>query len=185
MLSSHDKNVLAFLIPEHSKGGIKHVYKILDKPMAEKVDLKNKVCENDQERMAMEAEAIKLAECHRLHEALVQINFVIESFPDHPSPLNNRAQIFRLLRRDDEALTDLNACINSASPDYPLVLRQAYAQRGWLRMAKDELAAAKEDFDTAAALGHTEARQMATRCNPYAAMCNAMLAQVMQTYYSR
>lgn len=159
------------------------MYIFLEKSVVSQ-ELKDKVNINDPQRIAMEAEAIRKAEAGQLDEALALIDKAINAYPEHPSPRNNRAQILRLLHKDTEALTDLHTTLSLATPDYPLVQRQAHAQRAWLRMAREELAGAKEDFEAAAALGHPDADRMAVRCNPYAAMCNAMLAQVMQKYYS-
>lgn len=106
-------------------------------------------------------------------------------FPGHPSPLNNRAQIYRLLHKKSEALKDLDEAL--ALPDveaYPLVMRQVYTQRGWVHFVEDNLEQAKADFEKAYALGNKEAHQLALRCNPYAAMCNAMLAEIVQKAFS-
>jgi len=191
-LTVHDLNVLSFIC---SNPGTIYIYigvfihldfteNAVQTTTPKFVD---KVRPDDNHRIAVEKEAIKNADEHRLDDGLFRINDAVKLYPDHPSPLNNRAQILRLLRQDDEALTDLNAAITSegGATDYPLVLRQAYAQRGWLHMARDQLTEAKEDFDKAAELGHPEAAKLASRCNPYAAMCNAMLAQVMQKFYSQ
>jgi hypothetical protein len=63
-------------------------------------------------------------------------------------------------------------------------MRQVFMQRGWLLMAAHDNYRAQADFQQAALLGAKDAQKMVARCNPYAAMCNAMMAQVMQTYYS-
>jgi hypothetical protein len=63
-------------------------------------------------------------------------------------------------------------------------MRQVFMQRGWLLMAAHDNYRAQADFQQAALLGAKDAQKMVARCNPYAAMCNAMMAQLMQTYYS-
>lgn len=147
----------------------------------------DRVCDGDQERLELELQGIKLAESGQLEEALTAFNGLLQKFPHHPSPLNNRAQVLRLLRRDTEALQDLSKATNlspSISDAYPVTMRQVFMQRAWLLMASHENKEAEADFLEAARLGAKDAQKMAARCNPYAAMCNAMMAQVMQTYFS-
>lgn len=147
----------------------------------------DKMCDNDNERLALELEAISLAESGRFEEALTAFNALVQQFPHHPSPLNNHAQVLRLLRRDTEALQDLTKAINlspSIVDEYPVTMRQVFMQRAWLLMASHENQQAEADFLKAASLGAKDAQKMTARCNPYATMCNAMMVQVMQTYFS-
>lgn len=120
-------------------------------------------------------------------EALEILNQAIQLAPLYPSPLNNRAQIYRLLRKPDEAMEDLSRAIELATEsDFPLVRRQALAQRGWLHYGHwEDYRAAFKDFEEAAALGCEEAKQMAVRCNPYARLCSLMMQEMLgKLYYS-
>lgn len=138
----------------------------------------------DKELKKAEISAIKLADEGHFSESLDELTSLIGRYPDHPSPLNNRAQVYRLLHQNDSALLDLEKCIKIGE-HYPLTMRQAFAQRGWIYFGKGDVDLARQDFQQASNLGNKEATKMLPRCNPYAAMCNAMLAEVMQTMYSK
>lgn len=56
---------------------------------------------------------------------------------------------------------------------------QALVQRGLLRRLMCQNDNAREDFEKAAALGSEFARQQAVLLNPYAALCNRMLSEVI------
>lgn len=148
-------------------------------------DFKDKANAFDEDRLHIESDAIKLVEKRDYDAALVKMTEAVNKFPEHPSPLNNRAQIYRLMRKDEEAMADLNDAIKlKPMGEYPLVMRRAHMQRGLLLMASNDNAGAKADFEAALALGQTDAGKFITRCNPYAALCNAMIMQVMEKYYS-
>ena len=52
-------------------------------------------------------------------------------------------------------------------------------QRGLIRRLAHQDAEARADFEEAAALGSVFARQQAVILNPYAALCNRMLSEVI------
>lgn len=56
---------------------------------------------------------------------------------------------------------------------------QALVQRGLLRRLACQNDEARADFERAAALGSEFARQQAVLLNPYAALCNKMLSEVI------
>ena len=135
----------------------------------------------------LEIEAVTLAETTSDHQsALNLIELAIKSCPPdisvYPSIYNNKAQLLRLLGRDSEALLLLNEIlsINNLSNR---VRRQSSAQRGWLLFRAGNTGAASKDFEVAGGLGCLESRRMAVRCNPYAAMCNQLLQEIIQTTY--
>lgn len=103
------------------------------------------------------------------------------------SLLNNKAQILRLLGRDSEALECLNLVLSNPTIfKNKTVLRQASAQRAWLYFRTGDNETAFKDFECAAKLGCLESKRMAVRCNPYAAMCNQMLHEIIgSTFYSK
>lgn len=106
--------------------------------------------------------------------------------------LSNRCQVLRSLGRYDEALRDIDHCLHAKPPK--AVARQAHLQRGILH--RFELSDASSttlgdtpeaatstglaDFQAAAALGHPLAKQLLVTLNPYAAMCNAVVADLMR-----
>lgn len=59
-------------------------------------------------------------------------------------------------------------------------LKQAYTQRGIIYKKNDQLDRAKRDFDIASRLGSSLAKQELVAMNPYAKMCNAIMAQHIQ-----
>lgn len=145
----------------------------------------------------------------RLLAALTQIDEAISMAPHLPSPHNNRhpharnaellthsplptsnrAQILRLLHRDGEAMSALKMamrlCHNDPHERFAAVLRQASAQTGWLNFKAGRTEEAFAAFETAGRLGCVESRSMATRCNPYAALCNEMLQELLGSkFYS-
>ena len=65
-------------------------------------------------------------------------------------------------------------------PNNDKALGQALCQRGILKRLDGDPDGALEDFKQAAGLGSPFARQMVVKMNPYAALCNQMLADCMQ-----
>lgn len=172
-LTSNDLSVLSFILQKPSNSSHETVFN-------------DKASQTDAERMEKELAAIQLAEIKNIDQALEQIKLVCSQFPNHPSPQNNQAQILRLLHKNEQAMEVLDSLIVRFSPaHFPTVLRQAHAQRAWLRLLKDELADARADFQRSFELGNLDAGKMIKRCDPYAAMCNSMLAEVMQKLYSK
>ena len=144
---------------------------------------------DEQEAAALEVKAIAAAEKDKSYEqALKYLQQAIDTAPQYPSPYNNRAQVYRLMGKMDEALEDLNKAIaQSPVNDFPLVRRQALAQRGWIYFRDESKSdAAFADFEEAAKLGCEESKQMAVRCNPYARLCSSIMQEVFsKLYYSK
>lgn len=138
----------------------------------------------------LEVQAIRAVEEGRdLEGALELLGRAISMAPTYPSPRNNRAQVYRLFKRPsrtEEARVDLETALAQATvEDFPLVRRQALSQRAWLSYADGCMEAAFRDFEAAAALGCTEARRMAVKCNPYARLCNDIMQEMLtRLYYS-
>uniref|UniRef100_A0A0A9Y350 Tetratricopeptide repeat protein 36 n=1 Tax=Lygus hesperus TaxID=30085 RepID=A0A0A9Y350_LYGHE len=97
---------------------------------------------------------------------------------ERASGYNNRAQVFRLQGKDDEAILDLNRAIEMSGGSGKAGC-QAYCQRALLHRRNGRDVAAKEDFTKAAQLGSLFARHQLVEMNPYAAMCNQMLNDMM------
>jgi tetratricopeptide (TPR) repeat protein len=161
----------------------------------------------EEEAAQLELQAIRLTEqkSPQLQDAVRLLTQAIALAPEYPSPYNNRAQVYRLLGEQEKSLADLNRAIelcDSAAPnDFSLVKRQALNQRAWLRYQaaadgggegeggdgdEKNSDAAYKDFEAAAALGSTDARRMAVRCNPYARLCNDIMQEMLsRLYYSK
>jgi len=127
----------------------------------------------------MEIEAIRTAEKGNLHEGLVILNKAIEITPTRPSLYNNRAHVYQYLRRFEDAFNDLTTAINLSTSKHQKTLCQAYTQRGILHKRAERIELAKADFENAAQLGSSFAKTQLIQLNPYAALCNQMLRQVM------
>lgn len=76
------------------------------------------------------------------------------------------------------ALEDLERAI-ALSGGAGRTARQSLVQRGLLHRLMHQDAEARADFEKAAALGSEFARQQAVMLNPYAALCNKMLTEVI------
>ena len=76
------------------------------------------------------------------------------------------------------ALEDLNKAIE-LSRDKGATAAQAYTQRGLIHRLNEAEEKALEDFTKAAELGSAFAKTMVVQLNPYAAMCNKMLAEAI------
>lgn len=116
-----------------------------------------------------------------IHQAIKLFSQAIEQCPEYASAYNNRAQAKVLLGALDSALADLDLAIEHGVGRQD-VLRHAYTQRGLVRKrvgGQDE--DARRDFEVAARLGSTFARRLAVQLNPYAALCNQMLSQAMES----
>ncbi|XP_028664326.1 tetratricopeptide repeat protein 36 [Erpetoichthys calabaricus] len=125
----------------------------------------------------LEVRGVKAAESGDLHSALLLFSEAIEILPDWASAYNNRAQARRLDGDTAGALEDLE-CAIALSGGTGLTGCQALVQRGLLHKLLHEEDAALCDFQRAARLGSSFARQQALLLNPYAALCNNMLSQV-------
>ena len=100
---------------------------------------------------------------------------------------NNKAQILRLQGDLNQSLHLLNQSISLASSSLNnRVLRLSSAQRAWIHFRAGKMEEAFKDFEVAAKLGCGESRRMAVRCNPYAAMCNQFMQEILgSTFYSK
>ncbi|KAI1728454.1 TPR repeat domain-containing protein [Ditylenchus destructor] len=134
---------------------------------------------NYEESEQIQMEGIKLAESGNFEEALKKFDEAIRLCPENPSPYNNRAQVLRLQENADieGAITDLNRAIE-LSGSKGKSAAQAFSQRALIHQLRGDNDSAKDDYESAAALGSTFAKTQLVALNPYAAMCNAMLADV-------
>ncbi|XP_077162928.1 tetratricopeptide repeat protein 36 isoform X2 [Paroedura picta] len=127
----------------------------------------------------LEMQGIAAAEAGDLAKALESLGRAIELLPARASAYNNRGQALRLRGDVAGALEDLATALE-LSKGAGRVARQAFVQRGLIRRLQGQEEAAREDFLRAAQLGSPFARQQLVRMNPYAALCNQMLAAAMK-----
>ncbi|KAM6972876.1 tetratricopeptide repeat protein 36 [Aplochiton taeniatus] len=126
----------------------------------------------------LEMRGVSAAEAGDLQAALQLFNQAIQSMPQRASAYNNRAQTRRLHGDTAGAVEDLEKAI-SLSGGAGRTACQALVQRGLLLRLAHQNDQARADFERAATLGSEFARQQAVALNPYAALCNKMLAEVI------
>jgi len=141
-------------------------------------DVKEVETESLKEAKRFEVEGVKAAETGDIKTAILNFNKAIELEPTRGSGYNNRAQALRLKGDTEGALQDLNKAIELSNGKGG-VSSLAFTQRGLIRKLNGENEEALEDFQKAANLGCPFAKQQVAEMNPYAAMCNKMLSEVM------
>uniref|UniRef100_A0A8D0EAF4 Tetratricopeptide repeat protein 36 n=1 Tax=Salvator merianae TaxID=96440 RepID=A0A8D0EAF4_SALMN len=127
----------------------------------------------------MELEGVRAAEEGELDKALEKFSQAIQLLPERAAAYNNRAQALRLKGDVKGALEDLEVALK-LSRGAGHVACQGFVQRGLLRRLQGHEGEARRDFEEAARLGSPFARQQLVLMNPYAALCNQMLAEVMK-----
>ncbi|CAH0585906.1 unnamed protein product [Chrysodeixis includens] len=150
-------------------------------------DVKDQFVEDDEpatddykESAALCAEGVRLAESGKLAEALETMTRGVQAAPERAAAYNDRAQLLRLMQKDDEATADIDRALSLTVGKKTRARALALCQRGVLlrkRGADDDARAA---FTEAAKLGSSFAKKQVVELNPYAALCNQMLSQVMR-----
>ncbi|XP_018428206.1 PREDICTED: tetratricopeptide repeat protein 36 [Nanorana parkeri] len=130
----------------------------------------------------LELIGVRAAESGDLKTALQRFSKAIELLPDRASAYNNRAQALRLQGDITGALGDLNHALE-LSRGKGVAGRQALVQRGLIFRLNGNEEAAKNDFLQAAEQGSDFAKQQLVLLNPYAALCNKMLRDMIQNLY--
>ncbi|XP_070560554.1 tetratricopeptide repeat protein 36 homolog isoform X2 [Ptychodera flava] len=130
------------------------------------------------EAKRLEILGVRAAEGGDINTAMEYFSQAIDVAPDRASGYNNRAQALRLKGDVQGALTDLNKAIELSQAKGKAAC-QAFTQRGLIRRLEGQNELALEDFKKAADLGSAFAKSQVVQMNPYAAMCNKMLAEVM------
>ncbi|XP_049778970.1 tetratricopeptide repeat protein 36 [Schistocerca gregaria] len=127
----------------------------------------------------LEMDAVTLAESGNIEAAINLFTKAIATAPSRPSAYNNRAQAYRLGGKISEAVADLNLAIQLSNGRGKSGC-QALCQRGIIHRKEGNDDLAKEDFKAAANLGSKFAKHQLVEMNPYAALCNQMLHDVMK-----
>ncbi|XP_069752191.1 tetratricopeptide repeat protein 36 isoform X1 [Narcine bancroftii] len=126
----------------------------------------------------LELRGMFLAESGDIDAAMEAFDQAIAIIPERASAYNNRAQALRLKGDNTGALSDLNKAVE-LSEGKGRTACQALVQRGLLYRLNQQDPEALHDFQQAAGLGNKFARKQVTLMNPYAALCNRMLAEMM------
>ncbi|XP_029964481.1 tetratricopeptide repeat protein 36 [Salarias fasciatus] len=175
MASAHDRAVLqAIFNPTSPFGdvpGLDLEEELIDDDSGFDTELLKQVRE-------LEVRGVSAAEAGDLQGALQLFSQAIHILPERASAYNNRAQALRLLGDTAGALADLDRAV-TLSGSAGRTACQALVQRGLLRRLQCQNDAARADFERAAALGSEFARQQVVALNPYAALCNKMLSEVI------
>ncbi|XP_046444732.1 tetratricopeptide repeat protein 36-like [Daphnia pulex] len=135
--------------------------------------------ENEKSAKEFEKQGVIFAESGKMDEALKMFNNAIDSSPMWASAYNNRAQALRLLKRNEEAMEDLNKAIE-LSQGRGKAASQAYCQRAMLYHYAGNEELAFTDWESASNLGSQFAKNQLIQKNPYAALCNKMLHDVFK-----
>ncbi|KAL0883414.1 hypothetical protein ABMA27_016799 [Loxostege sticticalis] len=126
------------------------------------------------------AQGVQLAEAGKLTEALQLLDKAVEAAPARAAAYNDRAQLYRLMQKDDEAMADLDRALQLTEGSRSRARALCLCQRGVLLRKRGADDAARRDFAAAAELGSGFAKKQIVELNPYAALCNKMLSQVMR-----
>ncbi|KAM5185390.1 tetratricopeptide repeat protein 36 isoform 1-T1 [Callospermophilus lateralis] len=127
---------------------------------------------------ALELQGVIAAEAGDLSTALERFGQAICLLPERASAYNNRAQARRLQGDTAGAQADLDRAL-ALSGGRGRAARQGFVQRGLLARLQGRDDDARRDFEQAARLGSPFARRQLVLLNPYAALCNRMLADMM------
>lgn len=177
-ISEHDKAVLARIFSPEAPYPQDDDDDANDSTTSAVSQLIEDVNVHEEEAIALEIDAVKEAENGNLSVAIEMLGRAIDLAPSRASGYNNRAQALRLKGDTKGAMEDLNMAIDFCSGGETGVC-QAHIQRGMLRRLAGDDNGALDDFQKAANLGNDFARQMTVMLNPYAAMCNQMLFEVI------
>ncbi|XP_052860557.1 tetratricopeptide repeat protein 36 homolog [Anopheles cruzii] len=176
-LSERDRQVLESIFNPSQIGGEEYLLqdeeKHLEDPQDDDADPRVK------ESQRLEIEAIALTDAGKLNEALEVFGKSIEIASHRPSGYNNRAQVYCLLGKENDALQDIERALELSNRAGRTGCR-ALCQRGILRRKSNQIDGAREDFEAAARLGSHFARTQLIEMNPYAALCNQMLREVVK-----
>ncbi|KAF7639281.1 TPR_REGION domain-containing protein [Meloidogyne graminicola] len=172
MCSQRDKEVLNMILNPN----LPFKFETEEKEEEEQENYSN--LQNYKESEVENIEGVKLAENNELEKALEKFNKAIELCPQNPSIYNNRAQLYRLMENIEQAKIDLNKSLElSKGKGYSAA--QAYVQLALIHRLNNEEEYAKNKFEKAAELGSNFAKNQLVAMNPYAAMCNKMLGEIM------
>ncbi|KAM6312569.1 tetratricopeptide repeat protein 36 [Podargus strigoides] len=126
----------------------------------------------------LELQGVSAAESGDLSTALERFGEAIRLLPERASAYNNRAQALRLQGDVAGALRDLDAAIR-LSRGCGRAACQSFVQRGLIHRLQAREEDARQDFKRAAQLGSAFARQQLVLLNPYSALCNQMLCEML------
>lgn len=176
MATKRDKQILnSILNPQLPIGEA-----VYDEDIPEHIRDEEEDTEEVRNSKEVELEGVKCAEVGNFGASIEFFTRAIKIAPWRPSCHNNRAQAYRLNGDVDSAFNDLNEAIRLGEGKKGKTICQAYCQRALIHKLRRRDAKAEEDFRRAANLGSQFAKAQLVQMNPYAAMCNNMLSDVMR-----
>ncbi|XP_068274559.1 tetratricopeptide repeat protein 36 isoform X2 [Nyctibius grandis] len=126
----------------------------------------------------LELQGVSAAESGDVSTALERFGEAVRLLPERASAYNNRAQALRLRGDVAGALRDLDAAIR-LSRGRGRAACQSFVQRGLIHRLQAREQEARRDFERAARLGSAFARRQLVLLNPYSALCNQMLCEML------
>ncbi|KAM9255706.1 tetratricopeptide repeat protein 36 [Cariama cristata] len=126
----------------------------------------------------LELQGVSAAESGDVSTALERFSEAIRLLPERASGYNNRAQALRLRGDVAGALRDLEAAIR-LSRGCGRAACQSFVQRALIRRLQAREEDARRDFERAARLGSAFAQRQLVLLNPYSALCNQMLHEML------
>ncbi|XP_021232005.1 tetratricopeptide repeat protein 36 [Numida meleagris] len=126
----------------------------------------------------LELQGVSAAESGDVSAALERFSEAIRLLPERASAYNNRAQALRLKGDVAGALRDLDTAIRLGR-GCGRAACQSLVQRGLIRRLQAREDDARSDFQRAARLGSAFARRQLVLLNPYSALCNQMLSEML------
>ncbi|NWH25377.1 TTC36 protein, partial [Grus americana] len=126
----------------------------------------------------LELQGVSAAESGDVSTALERFSEAIRLLPERASGYNNRAQALRLQGDVAGALQDLEVAIR-LSRGCGRAACQSFVQRGLIHRLQAREEDARRDFERAARLGSAFARRQLVLLNPYSALCNQMLCEML------
>ncbi|XP_065273519.1 tetratricopeptide repeat protein 36 [Emys orbicularis] len=127
----------------------------------------------------LELQGVLAAESGDVNTALERFSQAIRLLPERASCYNNRAQALRLKGDVAGALQDLDTALH-LSRGTGRAACQCFVQRGLIKVLQGHEDDARQDFEQGARLGSAFARHQLVLMNPYSALCNQMLLEMMR-----
>uniref|UniRef100_A0A914HGS5 Tetratricopeptide repeat protein 36 n=1 Tax=Globodera rostochiensis TaxID=31243 RepID=A0A914HGS5_GLORO len=180
MSSKRDKNVVNLILNPALPFGIEQREEEGNERKSDDEEKCSKL-PNYRQSEELSLEGVNLAEKGDFENAMEKFDEAIKVCPENASPYNNRAQLFRLLSKIPEALRDLEKALELCGAK-GRIAAQSFVQKALIHQFRGEEAMAKADFEQAAKLGSTFAKNQLIAMNPYAAMCNKMLGEMMSKF---
>ncbi|KAL3320771.1 Tetratricopeptide repeat protein 36 [Cichlidogyrus casuarinus] len=177
-LNPHDQQVLSRIFSPDDP----NLFQTIDLELPLDDDFTKTLNLKDKEALTnLQLEAIKLAEEGRLEEALKAFDFIVVKFPKFTAAWNDRAQVKVLMQREREAAQDLETAMTLNGPETRCeAIKQVYSQYGLLMLAAGEQEKALESFKKAASMGDAFAKKQLVQLNPYAALCNKYIGDLLK-----